>query len=164
MPAEAALPHQTRAFYTGRWREVLLYFGGIIGIEMIIFACAAAVILGAGGPMFTALLSKGGIVTPAIRLAMTGMLGAMIFQVAAGSMLINTGLQGRLAQLSLISCALMALLVVMVAVARWPFPRFLGGYVAVYWLHTVLYLVCFAWFMARSRRLGAANAEVPAAT
>ncbi len=83
---------------------------------------------------------------------MVGMLAAMVLQVAAGSLLVNTGLQGRLAKLTVVTCLFMAGLTLMTLASGLSFEQFLGGYVAAYALHAALYASCFVWFVTRSAR------------
>jgi O-antigen/teichoic acid export membrane protein len=148
VPAESLLPPQTRAYYAQDRPRVVRLYGATLGIGLLPLAAALVLILGFGDGIFTTLLSRGGVVDEALRIAMAVMLVAMLFQNAAGTFLVATGNYGQLCRLACITLTLMAGGVL----ANWlfglSFQWFMTMYVAAYCAHAAFYSFYLPRFLA----------------
>lgn len=138
---DTLLPQQTRAFHAGDAaalrRGVRLAF--LLGV--IPASGAMAVILVFGHAVFSLLLGRGDVVTPGQRWIFAAMLGMMLVQTVCGGLLAALGFLAPLARRASATLVAMLVFVVLAAALRLPFTWFLAGYVALYALEALSYLL-----------------------
>ena len=156
VPAETFLPYQTRAYYEGRQDVVTGYAKRVMALGLMPLIAASTILLVFGGEMFHHLLKHAAVITISLRVAMVGMLAAMLFQTASGTFLVGIGEYVGLGRVATITACLMAALVVVCRATGSTFEVFIGGYVAVYAIHAIMFQLYF-------RRLPSSGTVVPSA-
>lgn len=149
---ETFLPYQTRAFYAGDRAGVRRYQGIMIALGLIPFAIGSLFLLVLGQQFMVGLLSAAHPIEPALRYLIIAMLGAILFQTTAGSLLVGIGEYNRLGNLSSITVAIMAASAVATWVLHLPFMAFMAAYVAAYAVHACLFQGAFARTIGRPTR------------
>lgn len=138
---DTLLPQQTKAFHAGDApalrRGVRLAF--LLGA--IPASGAAAVILVFGHELFGLLLGRADVVSPGQRWIFAAMLGLMLVQTVCGGLLAALGVLAPLARRASATLGAMLVFVALATVLRLPFIWFLAGYVALYAVEALSYLL-----------------------
>jgi O-antigen/teichoic acid export membrane protein len=139
--AETLLPRQTRAFHAGDAAALrrLLAIAGALGALPLLGGLV--VVVGFGERFFALLLNHPGIVSPGMRLAIGAMLAAMLVQTVCGALLAAVGWLAPLARRAGAVFLAMLAFTAVAAALRLPLEGFMAGYVALYALEALSYLL-----------------------
>jgi len=143
VPAETLLPSQTAAYHTKDRRALVRNFFRMLALGSAALIPLGAIILVFGDPLFTLLLKRGDYVDQQLRIDIVLMLSATLLQMSAGTLLTGTGKYSLLIKVTMVTFALMSVLVGSVLWAHISFDNFMAGYVLVYFAHALLFLACF---------------------
>ena len=152
VPAESYLPTQTRAFYAHDRINVLHYYRIVMLLGLLPLGMATLALFGVGDQLFTALLSRTGLVDLSMRISMAIMLSAMLLKESSGIFLFGTGNYKRLSPLAFITLGLMAFLVAATWLLQLSFHSFMYAYVAIYCLHATIYTVYLHHFLSAAQQ------------
>lgn len=141
---EGLLPAQTRAIHAGAGLAIVRNIG--LGLAISALPCLVGVVAVSvfGDLVFGLLLGDAARVPGPVRLAMSGVLAAMLLRAASGTLLLNTGKAPLLARISLAEAAAMGLLVAAAAILDASFTQFLLSYVAIFAAGSAAYFLLLA--------------------
>lgn len=151
VPAEAFTPQQTRAYYAGDVEGVERFQRMMWAVGAIPMLAGAALLLLIGGPVFDRLLDGVHAVQTEVRIAMAGMLAALLLQSSAGGFLLSVGRYDEVSRVAAVTAVLMAATVMVTSIFGLSFGTFMILYVAAYAVHAILFEAAFRRLSGDSR-------------
>jgi len=140
VPNESLLPANTRAIHDRDGRRLVRNIALGLGLSAASCVVAVLAVTWFGDSVFRLLLKDASRVPVSVRWCMAGVLVAMMFQAASGTLLLNSGKVVALARVSVLMGSSMALMSVLAALGHWPFQTFMIAYVAVFSCGAAIYV------------------------